>query len=187
MPNLFVIAGCNGAGKTTLSKQLLPEHLKIKEFVNADEIAKGISPFNPEGVAFTAGRVMLERIAELAKNKVDFAIETTLATKTYEHLFKKMKANGYEIILLFVYLSSHKEAEKRVSARVKKGGHNIAPEVIKRRYERGLKNFREIYLALADIWIVVDNSLSKPVFVAEKQGNKISIFTNETWSEIIKK
>ncbi len=185
MPTLFVIAGCNGAGKTTLSKNLLPEYLGVKEFVNADEIARGLSPFNPEGVAFTAGRIMLERIQELAKEKKDFAIETTLATKTYESLFKELKAKRYEIVLLFVYLNSSKEAIKRVAKRVSEGGHNIPKEIIERRYERGLKNFREIYLNLTDGWVVFDNTEGTSILVARMKDGKVKVMAEKTWNKII--
>jgi len=139
MPTLYVIAGCNGAGETTLSKNLLPNFLGVKEFVNADEIARGLSPFNAESVAFAAGRIMLKRIHELIAEKKDFAIETTLASKSYVPLFRRMKKGGYEIFFLFVYLQSIKEAIKRVQQRVKEGGHSIPEDVIIRRYNRGLK------------------------------------------------
>jgi len=143
MPTIFVIAGCNGAGKTTLCKTLLPDVLEVKEFVNADEIARGLSPFNPEGAAFSAGRIMLKRIQELAKEKTDFAIETTLSSKTYQSIFKQLRSKGYEIVLIFVYLESVQDAMKRVATRVKERGHNIPGEVIKRRYGRGLMNLKK--------------------------------------------
>jgi predicted ABC-type ATPase len=184
MPTLFVIAGCNGAGKTTLSKNLLPEYLGVKEFVNADEIARGLSPFNPEGVAFTAGRIMLERIRELAKEKIDFAIETTLASRTYESLFKALKAEKYKIVLLFVFLSSSKEAIRRVKIRVDEGGHNIPREVIERRYERGLKNFKEIYLTIADGWVVFDNTNGTPILVARMRDGKVNVLQKEVWNKV---
>ena len=144
MPTLYVIAGCNGAGKTTLSKKLLPEYLGVKEFVNADEIARGLSPFNAEGVAFSAGRITLERIRELVAEGTDFAIETTLATRSYASLFKELKAKGYKIFILFVYLHHIDEAIKRVKQKVKHGGHNIPQNIIERRFERGLKNLTNI-------------------------------------------
>lgn len=184
MPTLFVIAGCNGAGKTTLSKNLLPEYLGVKEFVNADEIARGLSPFNPEGVAFTAGRIMLERIRELAASRVDFAIETTLASKTYESIFKELKAKKYRVVILFVYLDSSKEAVKRVKIRVREGGHNIPKEVIERRYERGVKNFSELYIHLADGWTVFDNTIGSPILVARMRSGKVKVTQVETWNKI---
>jgi predicted ABC-type ATPase len=184
MPTLYVIAGCNGAGKTTLSKNLLPEYLGVKEFVNADEIARGLSPFNAEGVAFAAGRIMLERIHELANEGADFAIETTLSSQTYASLFKELKAKGYKIFLLFVYLRSVNEALKRVKQRVKNGGHNIPEGVIERRYNRGLKNLILIYLPLANRWVIMDNSEEISIFVAERLEDDIIIHRNEIWQKI---
>ena len=131
---LYIIAGCNGAGKTTASFTLLPEILNCKEFVNADEIAKGLSPFQPEKVALAAGRLMLNRIDELLIQKINFAFETTLATKSYKNKLLFAKQRGYHIILLFYWLSDSELAIKRVKQRVKEGGHNIESDVIKRRY-----------------------------------------------------
>jgi len=184
MPTLYVIAGCNGAGKTTLSKNLLPEYLGVKEFVNADEIARGLSPFNAEGVAFAAGRIMLERIRELADEGADFAIETTLATKSYASLFRRLKTKGYKIFLLFVYLPDMQEAIKRVKQRVKNGGHNIPEDVIERRYLRGIKNLTRIYLPLADRWVVMDNSQEIATFISEQREDKIIIRNAEIWQKI---
>jgi predicted ABC-type ATPase len=184
MPTLYVIAGCNGAGKTTLSKNLLPEYLGVKEFVNADEIARGLSPFNAEGVAFAAGRIMLERIQELANEGADFAIETTLSTRSYASLFKGLKKSGYEIFLLFVYLENVDEAIKRVQQRVKNGGHNIPKNVIERRYIRGLKNLTEMYLEIADRWIVMNNSPQSPIFIAEKKVGEFIVHNAEVWKNI---
>lgn len=185
MPQLFVIAGCNGAGKTTLCQALLPNYLGVKEFVNADEIARGLSPFNPGEAAFAAGRIMLQRIRELSKEGIDFAIETTLSSKTYQPLFKQLKTEyDYEIILMFVYLSSAEEAVKRVSVRVQEGGHGLPASVIRRRYKRGLKNLAEIYFDLADRWLVFDNTAIKPTFVAEKKAKKVVISQPAVFQQI---
>ena len=138
--NLYIIAGCNGAGKTTASFTILPEILDCKEFVNADEIAKGLSPFQPEKVAFEAGRIMLNRIDELFKNQENFAFETTLATKTYKQKIKFAKENNYNTTLLFFWLRNSDLAKERVKTRVKEGGHNIPTDVIERRYINGIKN-----------------------------------------------
>lgn len=140
MPNLYIIAGCNGAGKTTASFTILPEMLNCKEFVNADSIAAGLSPFNPESVAIEAGRLMLSRIHELMKAGVDFAFETTLATRSYVSLVKSAQDAGYKVTLLFIWIDSPATAMQRVAERVVKGGHNIPPEVVDRRYYRGLFN-----------------------------------------------
>lgn len=144
--NLYIIAGCNGAGKTTASFNILPDLLNCREFVNADAIAAAISPFQPESVAFESGRIMLKRIDELLEKQVDFAIETTLATKSYKQLIERAKANNYRVTLLFFWLKSPEMAVQRVASRVEKGGHHIPQDVILRRYERGIKNLFEIYL-----------------------------------------
>ena len=146
MSNLYIIAGCNGAGKTTASYTILPEMLNCKEFVNADSIDEGLSPFNYESVAFEAGRIMLQRIHQLMEEKVDFAFETTLAAKSYVPLIKSAKRFGYEITLLYFWLNSPELAKQRVALRVKKGGHNIPHEIIERRYYRGIYNFFNLYI-----------------------------------------
>src|SRR5688500_19246087 len=124
MPNLHIIAGCNGAGKTTASFAILPEILKVREFVNADSIAAGLSLFNVESVAFEAGRIMLQRIQQLMEEKGDFAFETTLSTRSYVSLIKKAQTKGYKINLLYFWLHSPDFARQRVAKRVSKGGHN---------------------------------------------------------------
>ncbi len=123
MKNLYLIAGCNGAGKTTSSFTILPEILNCKEFVNADEIARGISPFQPEKVSIQAGKLMLKRIDELLEHGVDFAIETTLATKNYVKFIERAKLKGYNVTLLFLWLNSVELAINRVKIRVVEGGH----------------------------------------------------------------
>lgn len=166
--NLYIIAGCNGAGKTTASFTILPEILECKEFVNADEIAKGLSPFRPEKVAFEAGRIMLNRIDELFKNNENFAFETTLATKTYKQKIQFAKENGYNTTLLFFWLKNSNLAKERVKIRVSEGGHNIPKDVIERRYLNGIKNLFEIYLEIVDQVLIFDNSEGKHILIAEK-------------------
>lgn len=134
MKKLFIIAGCNGAGKTTASYTILPEILECKEFVNADEIAKGISPFQPKKVSFEAGRIMLKRIKQLLDNGGNFAFETTLSSKSYVNFINEAKIAGYKITLIFFWLNSADLAVSRVRSRVKEGGHNIPEDVIRRRY-----------------------------------------------------
>lgn len=157
-PKLYIIAGCNGAGKTTASMLILPEMLDCKEFVNADEIAKGLSPFNPESVAIEAGRLMLQRVEWLISRKLTFALETTLATRSYANLVKRAKAAGYEVILLFFWLPTPEMAVGRVAARVAEGGHNIPTETVHRRYWLGLRNLFEIFVPIVDRWSLYDNS-----------------------------
>ena len=165
---LYIIAGCNGAGKTTASFTILPEMLDCKEFVNADEIARGLSPFQPENAMFEAGRIMLQRIQDLLKDGINFAFETTLATKIYRGKIVEARQKGYKVTLLFFWLQSVELARERVKIRVSEGGHNIPNDIIIRRYYRGIVNLFDIYLNLADEIMIFDNSAGKPVLVAEK-------------------
>ncbi len=185
MPNLYIIAGCNGAGKTTTSYTVLPEMLNCKEFVNADEIARGLSPFQPETVSFQAGRIMLGRIRELLRGKNDFGFETTLASKGHVHIIRQAKRLGYTVVLIYFWLESHDLARARVQARVEKGGHHIAPAVIDRRYKRGLKNFFSIYQGISDSWVVYDNSNKEPALVAKGSSSVVGfIYNGDLWTKI---
>ena len=185
MPNLYIIAGCNGAGKTTASFTILPEMLNCKEFVNADSIAAGLSPFNPESVYIEAGRLMLLRIHELLKAGVDFAFETTLATRSYVSLVKTAQQAGYKVTLLFIWIDSPSTAMQRVAERVVKGGHNIPSEVIERRYYRGLFNLINLYIPICNAWMVVNNEAVTPEPVAEGGLNIAStIIDRYIWSVI---
>ncbi len=184
MTNLYIIAGCNGAGKTTTSYTVLPEMLNCKEFVNADEIARGLSPFQPETVSFQAGRIMLNRIKELLKAKNGFAFETTLATRSYAPLIMEAKEKGYSVVLIYFWLESVELAKARVRVRVEKGGHNIPPDVIERRYLRGLENFFTLYKNICDSWIVYDNSHEIPILIARGSTNMDNyIFNNDLWKK----
>lgn len=166
--DLYIIAGCNGAGKTTASFTILPEVLNCKEFVNADEIAKGLSPFQPEKVSIEAGRIMLERINDLLNSQENFAFETTLATKSYRSKIFLAREKGYNVTLLFFWLRNADLAIERVKIRVIEGGHHIETEVIRRRYKNGIKNLFEIYLPIADEIMIFDNSEGKHDLIAEK-------------------
>lgn len=169
--NLYIISGCNGAGKTTASFTILPEILDCKEFVNADEIAKGLSPFQPEKVAFESGRIMLHRINELFQQEENFAFETTLATRSYKNKIIEAKNKNYNTILLFFWLENSELAKERVKTRVKEGGHNIPEDVIERRYIKGIKNLFEIYIPIVDQVLIFDNSKGKHKLIAEKSGS----------------
>lgn len=158
MPKLYIIAGCNGAGKTTASYTVLPEMLDCKEFVNADEIAKGLSPFNPESVAIEAGRLMLHRMDDLLAEGADFAFETTLATRSYARFVERAHEKGYFVSLLYFWLPTPEQAVERVATRVSGGGHNIPSEVIRRRYANGIKNLSALYTPICDYWVIYNNS-----------------------------
>lgn len=185
MPDIYVIGGCNGAGKTTAAMQVLPNFLNVLEYVNADEIAAGLSPFNPESVAIQAGRLMLERLEALSNAGADFAFETTLASRNYVRFLRKRKTQGYTVNLIYFWLQSPELAIARVRRRVESGGHNIPEEVIRRRYERGIKNFVNLYLPLCDIWAVYDNSKAIPQLIAEcPHASTPIIYQLQIWNAI---
>ena len=164
--HLYIISGPNGAGKTTASYTVLPKILQCKEFVNADEIARGLSPFNPESVAIEAGRLMLKRISDLLQRNESFSIETTLSTRSYFRLVEKAHSQGYDVTLLFFWLKSPQQAIERVAERVAKGGHDIPKDIIVRRYWEGLDNLFNIYMPIVDTWILVNNSETPRSIVA---------------------
>lgn len=178
MKNLYIVSGCNGAGKTTASYTVLPEILECREFVNADEIARGLSPFNAEGVAIEAGRLMLQRIEELLKEDVTFAIETTLASRLYVNLVKRAQRQGYRVNLLYFWLSSPELAMRRVAERVSKGGHDIPEEIIRRRYTAGINNLFKLFMPVVDYWAIFDNSAT-PRRIVATGGRKSETVTME--------
>nr|WP_314246680.1 zeta toxin family protein [Capnocytophaga leadbetteri] len=185
LPKLYIIAGCNGAGKTTASFTILPEILGCKEFINADEIAKGLSPFQPESVAVQAGRIMLARMDELLQKGETFAFETTLATKSYKQKIEWAQANGYEVTLLFFWLDSPNIAKKRVAQRVAEGGHNIPLETIERRYYNGIANLFAIYIDMVDICYIFDNSEGERTPIAKKyKGGKEIIYNADLYNQM---
>lgn len=186
MPNLYIIAGCNGAGKTTASYTILPEILNCREFVNADEIARGLSPFQPETVAFEAGRIMLNRIRDLMTQGVDFAFETTLSTRSYLPLLGIAKEKGYTVVMLYYWLNSVDLAKQRVSERVKNGGHNIPGDVIERRYQRGIQNLVKRFVPLCDYWMIIDNSSGISITIAEGNGDVVnSVYNTDIWERLL--
>lgn len=176
--NLYIISGCNGAGKTTASYSVLPTLLDCKQFVNADEIAKGLSPFCPESVAIQAGKLMLLRIEELLASDETFSIETTLATRSYSELVKRAQEKGYKVTLLYFWLNSPELAVERVARRVREGGHNIPKDVIYRRYEKGLKNLFNIFIPIVDSWMIVDNGVEPREIIAKGTKNEMKTFND---------
>ena len=185
LPKLYIIAGCNGAGKTTASFTILPEILGCKEFINADEIAKGLSPFQPESVAMQAGRIMLARMDELLQKGETFAFETTLATKSYKQKIEWAQANGYEVTLLFFWLRNVTMAKERVAQRVAEGGHSIPSETIERRYHNGIANLFAIYIDMVDICYIFDNSEGERTPIAKKyKGGKEIIYNTDLYNQM---
>ncbi len=185
MPRLYIISGCNGAGKTTASYSLLPEMLDCKEFVNSDEFAKGLSPFDPSKASIQASRYMLMKIRYLFQRQKDFAVETTLATRTLLKMAKKAQEAGYTITLLYFWLNSPDLAVERVKARVEAGGHNIPEDTIRRRYSTGIYYFFNLYAPICERWILADNSQIPFRVIAEGSKDEVlNIRDEETYRKI---
>ena len=185
MPRLYIISGCNGAGKTTASYSLLPEMLECSEFVNSDEFAKSLSPFDPSLASIQASRYMLMKIRYLLKKEKDFAIETTLATRTLLKIVKNAQAAGYTVTLLYFWLNSPELAVERVRARVEAGGHNIPEETIRRRYQVGVDYFFHIYAPISERWILADNSQIPFRVIAEgSKDDVINVRDKEIFAKI---
>ena len=176
---LYIIGGPNGAGKTTASYSVLPEMLHCREFINADEIAHGLSPFNPEGMAIEAGRLMLHRIEEQLSRCDSFAIETTLATRSYAQLVHRAQEKGFDVWLIYFWLASPNQAKQRVRERVNRGGHSINDQVITRRFHAGLANLVSIYMPIVDSWMIVDNSVMPRHTVATGGKERLTVIYDE--------
>jgi len=184
-PTVYIIGGCNGAGKTTASFTVLPDLLNCYEFVNADEIAKGLSPFRPESVAIEAGRLMLHRIDELMNQRVDFAFETTLAASLHIRTITKAQALGYRVHLLFFWLESVELAQQRVQSRVNEGGHSIHVDVVNRRYKRGIVNLFQKYWNRMDRAWIIDGSKGNFNLIAERKSSNLpTIFVPAAYESI---
>ena len=188
MPNVVVIAGPNGAGKSTTAPGLLRQAFSLEKFVNADTIASGLSAFDPESVAFGAGRLMLLRLRELAASRADFAFETTLASRTFAPWLRRLQEEGYVVHLIYLWLPSADLAVERVAERVRRGGHAVPEVVVRRRYKRSLSNFFNAYRPLADSWLMLDNSQQEaPGPIAWREtGGPIHIVSDGPWKELRK-
>ena len=169
-PAAVVLGGINGSGKTTSSRRLLADRRGVKIFVNADEIARGLNAFAPESAAFEAGRVMLQRLNQLAGEKASFSFESTLAGKGYVKFLRELKPAGYRVEIYYFWLESVEYSISRVAARVRQGGHHFPEETIRQRYSRSTENFWKLYRPLADSWYIFDNSWSAPVLIGMGDG-----------------
>lgn len=185
-PNLYVIAGPNGAGKTTFAKEFLPHYAKCENFVNADLIAQGLSPFSPAAAGIKAGRLLLKQIHEFAERRADFAFETTLAGKTYVSLVRRLKQRGYVIHLFFLWIPSAELAVARIKRRVTEGGHDVPVTDVRRRFRRSVANFFKVYRPLLDSWTLFDNSTTRPSLIAEEKDGKLTVVDAELFAEIHK-
>ena len=184
MPKMYIISGCNGSGKTTASYTLLPEMLECNQFVNSDEFAKSLSPFNPAEASVTASRYMLQKIYYLLSHNMDFCVETTLATRSLLGIINDAKSRGDSIVVLYFWLKSPELAISRVKDRVAAGGHNIPENVVRRRYYMGLNYFFETYAPICDRWMLADNSTSPFTMVAEGSGGVTRIKDQEKYDLI---
>lgn len=167
---IVIIAGANGAGKTTFAREFLPHEANCPDFINADLIAAGLSPFNPDAAAIRAGKLMLEEIASRVAQRRSFAFETTLSGRGYARMIPVWRNAGYKVKLIFLSLASAEVAIARVAMRVRQGGHNIPEYVVTRRFESGMRNFQEIYRNNVDLWQWYDNSDELPVLVDEGEN-----------------
>ena len=182
-PSVVILAGPNGAGKSTTAPALLHGALSVDEFVNADVIASGLSAFAPESAAIAAGRVMLARVHELAEQRVTFAFETTLASRTFAPWLRDLRISGYEIQLLFLWLPSAEFAIDRVADRVRAGGHDVPAATVGRRYRAGLRNFFSLYEPLASAWKLYDSSGLKPALIAERlETQTLRVYDEAVWT-----
>ena len=188
-PSIVVIAGPNGAGKSTAAPVLLKETFATPEFVNADVIARGLSGFAPENAAFEAGRIMLRRLKQLARERRSFAFETTLASRSFAPWLREQKRSGYILTLVFLWLSSPELAKQRVHERVRLGGHHVPDDVVKRRYETGLKNFFSLYEPIADTWTFYDNGASSGSRLIAEQSidGKQVVYDGGLWQTLQKR
>jgi len=185
-PRVVILAGPNGAGKSTASQLVIRDELAIRDFVNADTIARGLSAFDVESVALESGRIMLDRLKKLANARKDFAFETTLASRTFAPWIRELRKTGYQFTLIYLWLKSSDESVLRVNQRVTLGGHNIPTDTIHRRYAAGLNNLFRLYMPLADEWRIYDNSANRsPALVVSfstVRGERIE--QPETWEKI---
>jgi predicted ABC-type ATPase len=187
LKDIVIIGGPNGAGKTTSAPAIIPRRLEISEFVNADEIARGLSPFDPQGAAIAAGRVMIERIRTLVQTGESFAFETTCAGRAHAHWLRECKARGWRLTLLFLWLPTPQAALDRVAKRVREGGHGIPSDAVIRRWKLGAANMRHVYLPLSDVALIYDNSDAGRLLIAERSlGVPLVVYDAARWAAIEK-
>ena len=185
--NVYIIAGPNGSGKTTFAREFLPEYAHCSNFINADLIAAGLSPFSPQQVAIKAGKLVLQQIEELSNKHVDFGFETTMSGITYLRHINALKEKGYRIHIFFLWIPSSELAVVRVKDRVSQGGHDVPLKDIKRRFDRSTEKFLKEYRLLADQWMLFNNALGQPQLIARKQNAHIDVLDQALFEEITKK
>jgi len=183
--SVYIIAGPNGAGKTTFAREFLPNYADCKNFINADLIAQGVSPFSPEAVAFHAGRLMLEEIDLYARRGESFGFETTLSGRSHLNLIRHLKGQGYEAHFLYLWVPNVDLALSRIRGRVSLGGHDVPAADVRRRFDRSIRNFLVHYRPLADSWTLYDNTGTIPRIIASEQGGKLQILETTLYNDLI--
>jgi predicted ABC-type ATPase len=184
-PNVYIIAGPNGAGKTTFAREFLPNYADCTNFINADLIAQGVSPFSPDAAAFRAGRLMLGEIALYAKRRADFGFETTLSGHSHSKLIRDLKKVGYQPHIFYLWVPRIELVLDRVRERVLEGGHDVPEVVVRRRFERSIRNFLTSYRVLAESWTLFDNSAETPKIVASEVEGKLSIMEADHYRALL--
>jgi predicted ABC-type ATPase len=184
IPTVYVIAGPNGAGKTTFAAQFLPDFVDCRQFVNADLIAAGLSPFAPETQNVRAGRLLLERIEELSNVREDFGFETTLSGRGHARLLTEMRDGGYRVLTFFLWLPNADLAVERVANRVQQGGHTVPEDVVRRRYGSGLRNLFQLYRPRLDAWWLLDARRPPPALIAEQQDEVLTTVEADLFDQI---
>lgn len=182
---LYIIAGPNGVGKTTFARKFLPKYANCTNFVNADLIAQGMSPFSPEAAAIRAGRLVISEIRFFSQRKVSFAFETTLSGRSYLQLIQRLKTRGYRVHMFFLFVDGVDVTLSRIKERVLKGGHDVPERVVRRRFDRSIRNFFQEYQRLADSWYLFDNTAMQPVSIAFKNGAKLRIMDREMYERLV--
>ncbi|MBU1061755.1 MAG: zeta toxin family protein [Candidatus Omnitrophica bacterium] len=182
--NVYIIAGPNGSGKTTFATKFLQDYVKCSNFVNADLIAHGLSPFSPRTAAIKAGKLVISQIHEFANAGVDFAFESTLAGKSNVNLFKELKIKEYKLHIFFLWIPNADLAITRIKDRVKEGGHNVASQDVRRRFKRSIDNFFKLYQPLIDSWMFFNNAGAVPVLIGKGRNGQISIVNEELFKRI---
>ena len=186
MPSLYIIAGPNGAGKTTFVRDFLKLDFEVLDFLNADEIARGLSPLAPERAQFDAGRIMLERVRRFIGEKRDFGMETTLSGRTYRNIFRQARESGYSIHLDFLVLPDIEDSIRRVADRVEAGGHNVPEPDLRRRFRLGLQNLFSLYRPLLNAWAIYDNTERRPSKIAQGDPQNLVIFNRTDFEKIVR-
>ena len=184
-PNVYIIAGPNGAGKTTFAREFLPKYAYCRNFINADLIAAGMSPFSPEAAAIRAGRLMLGEIGLFMRRGVDFGFETTLSGRTYLRVIQRLKEGGYQVHFFYLWIPSVELALARIRELVLRGGHDVPEGVVRRRFDRSIRNFLTRYRPLADSWNLYDNTSTTPKIIASHEQGQLRIVETKRYNDLI--